>query len=524
MNAAVLLSACVAVLQVGIGVLLLAVSRAPAWRGARVFSVIALSAAGYGAGNIASAYFPLSDAVRVVGSRFSYGMAAVFVAAWLTHAYDDGSTSVRGLPAWVKVLAGLVLAGGALSLLTTLHLRAGEFSEIHLGWTNVRYRFATPSVLGEYISYVYLAGVFATCVACVRRRNDTGRVPTAYLIGFSIFLVAVVVEVLVSNGYLKFFFVADVGFLAVVVPAATLTVQRFVDDAQRLSTTSSQLTEEIEIRTHERDEAQHAWLEAERQAALGRLAAGVGHEVNNPLAYLRLNIELIGEWGREHDAPPDLMESVESALDGADRIRRVTDALRAYSRPGAAVLAPIAPEAFTQAALRVTAHQLREAGTIHTHFDPAPSVLADEGTLVQVMVNLLVNAGQAVVDGKGSRPGEIRVRIGTHDGWHAVIEVSDNGAGVAPEALRRLTEPFFTTRSASGAMGLGLFLSRGLIEQFGGMLQIESTIDVGTTVRILLPPADASPLVSALEPLGVRPRRVAEARSLGSAREIAVGH
>jgi len=503
MNAALVLSACVAVLQVGIGVLLLSVARAPGWRSARLFAVIALSAAGYSAANLTSTYFPLSDALRLLGGQFSFLMAAIFVTAWLVNTLGDESGSLRSLPRWGAALALASLSVGVLAVATRWLFVPGGFTEIDVPWAHVRYRFATPSAMGEVATYVLLAGVLVTCVAFTLKRGVTRRAKAEYLVGFSIFFLASTVETLVSTGRLEFFLLADIGFLAVVVPMAAQTVRRFIDDARRLGVASTHLTHEIEIRTQERDVAQSAWMEAERSAALGRLAAGVGHEINNPLAYLRLNVELIGEWAKDNGAPEELTESVDGALDGADRIRRVVDALRAYSRPATGVLVPLAPELITQAALRVTAHELRDAGKLHTTFEPTPAVLGDEGRLVQVMVNLLLNAGQAIAESRKDHTGEIHVRVATGTSGTAVIEVRDNGPGITREDLRRLTQPYFTTRSHAGAMGLGLFLARGVIEQLGGTLEIESVVGEGTLVRVVLPRAELGP-PSALESLANR--------------------
>jgi len=521
MNAAVLLSACVAVLQLGIGILLLPVSRAPGWSGARVFSVIAFSAAGYSAMNITTAYVPLSDGIRAAGARTSFLMAGVFVAAWLVQAYGDRTGRWSRVPTWARWLAGAVVAGGVVSAVTGWSIVPGAFTEIDIAWAGVRYRFATQTAVGNATAFLDLAAVLCVGVSYMRRRRESRR-NWEYLIGFSVFIGASAVEALVGAGMLDFFFMADIGFLAVVIPMAAETVRRFVQDAQRLAATSTQLTEEIEIRTQERDEAQLAWIEAERQASVGRLAAGVGHEINNPLAYLRLNVELIGEWGREHAAPPDLMESVDSALDGADRIRRVVDALRAYSRQGTGKLAPVAPEAVTQSALRVATHQLRGA-EIDLVVDEAPLVMGEEAKLVQVVVNLLLNASQAIAEGATGRKGVITVRVGGDDEGQARISVGDNGPGISREDLRRLTQPYFTTRANAGAMGLGLFLARGVVEQHGGSLHIDSTLGAGTTVRVLLPAASEA-TASALEPVMGRVGAPRADVSTSPARGVVVGH
>lgn len=491
----VLFSACVAVLLSGLGVLLLAVARAPGWHNARVFAVITLSAALYSVGNITASWHPLSDEMRAVGMRTSYFAASVFVAGWLLRAYGNRAQSLLMVPPWVRAWAIALLTLGLVAVVYPAAYLDGSFTELTVEWAGARYRFATVKPLGSVVAFLYLASIAVTSTRLLSRRYAKGRLRWEYAASFVLFFVACTVEVLVTTRVIEFPFVADIGFLALVLPMSAETVRRFIEAARELAESQTQLTQEVELRTHERDEAHTAWLEAERSAAMGRLAAGVGHEINNPLAYLRLNLELLGEWGRSNDAPADFHESVESALDGADRIRRVIDALRAYSRPGTGELAPVSPLAVTQAAIGITAHQLRHVGPVQLEVQPSPTVMGEEAKLVQVMTGLLCNAGQAIAEGGTGRPGAIHVRVGTASDGRAFIEVRDNGPGIPRDDLRRLTQPYFTTRAGSGAMGLGLFLARGVVEQHLGTLEIDSARGEGTQVRVLLPPAGAAPSV-----------------------------
>ncbi|MCC6929705.1 MAG: HAMP domain-containing histidine kinase [Gemmatimonadaceae bacterium] len=502
MNAAVLLSACVAILQLAMAVLFIAVARAPGWRQARTFALIATSAAAYSAGNIGASWHPMADPIRRVLATVSYVAAGIFAAGWLVFAFGGSDGRVREMPRWARALALASLGGAAISI-TTLQLSSDTWVDITVDWATLHYRFPAPNPLGSAITYVYLFVVVCVCMDLWRPR-PAGERTWEYRVGFSIFFLATAVEVLITNGVLRFFFVADVGFLAVVIPMAAATVRRFIADARRLSSLSTQLTMEVELRTQERDEAHHAWIEAERQASLGRLAAGVGHEINNPLAYLRLNLELMGEWGRDHAAPTELLESVESALDGADRIRRVVDALRASTRPGAGVFSPVSLEEVTQSALRVAAHQLRGVA-IDVDLSDAPTVLGDEPRLVQAMVNLLLNASQSVrqrwtnADESQAAP-RIRVQVATDREGRAALTVADNGAGISREELRRLMQPYFSTRGGAEGIGFGLFLARGVFEQHGGVVDVESNPGTGTQVRVRLPSA-LERQASALQPL-----------------------
>lgn len=524
MNAAFVISTCVAVLQVGIGALLLTVSLAPGWRSARAYAVVAFTAAAYSLTNLGASYWPLADSTRLIFSQGSYLVAGIFVSACLVSAYGGDSTGARPIPRWCKGLIVLLLAGGILAFAARDWFFSGAFTDVFVEWSDVHYRFPAPSPLGEGVSYLNLVGLLWTCAQYCGPRGPAKQVSTPYVIGFSIFFAAAIVETLVGNGILDFFFVADLGFLAVVLAMAIVTAERFIDDARRLSAASTYLTEEIDRRTEERDEAQRAWIEAERQAALGRLAAGVGHEINNPLAYLRLNLELMQVWGRDHGAPEELMESVDGALDGADRIRGVVDALRAYSRPATETLLPISPEHFTQAALRVTSHKLRGVAEVRTRIDRAPEVLGDEGRLVQAMVNLLLNAAHASPEHAEGEKGMVDLLVGTAPDGRALIEVRDDGPGISREEIRRLTQPYFTTRFEAGGAGLGLLLARGVVEQMGGLLEVESALGEGTLVRILLPPAQAE-TSSVLEGMAGRVRSLTAPGGIrvSSARVAAIG-
>jgi signal transduction histidine kinase len=487
----VLLSACVAVLLLGLGVLLLAVARAPGWHNVRVFAVVSMSAAVYSASNITSAWFPLADDVRRVGMRVSLLSAAIFAAAWVLRAYGDRSRSLRLLPVWVRGWVIALVSSGVVAVVYPAAYLDPAFTELTVEWAHARYRFASLTPIGTALAFLYLASVALTSMRLLWRRRSRGRLRWDYATSFVVFLSACTIEVLVTTGAIAFPFVADVGFLALVLPMTAETIRRFVDTARELAESKTKLTEEVELRTHERDEAHTAWLEAERSAAIGRLAAGVGHEINNPLAYLRLNLELLGEWGRAHAVPAEFHESVESALDGADRIRRVIDALRAYSRLGTGEMAPVSLPDVTRATVGITAHQVRHCRPVERDLQPAPMVMGDEAKLVQVMTNLLCNAGQAIAEGDMGRPGVIQVRVGTASDGRAFIEVQDNGPGIPRDDLRRLTQPYFTTRAGAGAMGLGLFLARGVVEQHGGTLEIDSVRGEGTKVRVLLPPVGA---------------------------------
>ena len=224
--------------------------------------------------------------------------------------------------------------------------------------------------------------------------------------------------------------------------------------------------------------------QADRLASLGQLAAGVAHELSNPLTYLQTNLELMEEQPLGDDASASLRD----ALEAAGRIRVIIRDLKEYSRFDDE-LAPVALQGVVRTGLRIAGGELKRVA-VRTEFGPCPLVQANEVRLGQVLVNLLVNASQA-----GAK--EIILSTTTDVSGNAVLAVRDTGQGIAPHLLRRVKEPFFTTKPAGVGTGLGLAVCDQLVRQLGGVMTIESTIGVGTTVTIVLPPvtAEAEPLI-----------------------------
>jgi signal transduction histidine kinase len=489
-NAAAVTSLCSAVLQLCMGLVLLGVSRAPGWKSSRVYATISLSAALYSATNVAFALPGASDSLLAVASRLNYLTAAVHCGAWLVNAFGDPANPLRGLSRQVKLLVVTTVGVGLTCFVTGWHAQPNTWFAMNIPWAGVQYRSLETTLFGDLAGFLYisvLGVVFAQFVS--RARHEiSGSIPQ--IVGFSIFFLCAVDEVLVTNGVIQFLYLADIGFLAAVVPLATATLRRFVCEAERTAQLSDRLAGEVQERTQERDRTQVALFESERHAALGRLAAGVGHEINNPLAYLRLNIELIGEWTAGHEKSDDLRESIESALDGADRIRRVVDALRMHASASSGERRALTLESFVQSALRVTEHQLRPVARVETRFGPSPTIVGDEAKLVQVLINLLVNAAQALSD-EARKDGEITISTGTLADGTATIDIEDNGPGISAGDLSRLAEPYFTTRGHRGGTGLGLYLARGIAQHHGGRLEFQSTVGRGTRARLVLPAESA---------------------------------
>jgi signal transduction histidine kinase/CheY-like chemotaxis protein len=228
---------------------------------------------------------------------------------------------------------------------------------------------------------------------------------------------------------------------------------------------------------------------SERMASLGTLAAGVAHEINNPLTYVVANLEAI-----ERSAGPDradLLDTVRQAREGVERVREVVRGLRSFSRGGTS-RGPVDVGEELEAAIRIARNELQHRATLDIRIDRMPAVDARGRELGQVFLNLLVNAGQAIPEGSET-PGRVRVRAGTDDEGRARVEIADDGVGIPPEVLPRIFEPFFTTKPLGVGTGLGLAIAHNVVTGAGGTIEVQSQLGAGTTFRVLLPAARARP-------------------------------
>jgi two-component system cell cycle sensor histidine kinase/response regulator CckA len=242
-------------------------------------------------------------------------------------------------------------------------------------------------------------------------------------------------------------------------------------------------------------------LVTDRMASLGTLAAGIAHEINNPLAYVTGNLEALAE---ALQAPTqergELASAISDARDGAERVRKIVQGLRSFSRSEEEKRVALALPGVLEAAIRLTSNEVRHRAQLVQALGETPLVVADDGRLTQVFINLLVNAAHAIPEGR-SDANRITVRTRTDDQGRAVIEVEDTGKGISPELQARVFDPFFTTKDVGEGTGLGLSICHGIVDGLGGQISIESPAhpgpQAGTIVRVVLPAAiqPAAPVV-----------------------------
>jgi PAS domain S-box-containing protein len=246
---------------------------------------------------------------------------------------------------------------------------------------------------------------------------------------------------------------------------------------------------------------QQQLLLADRMASVGTLAAGVAHEVNNPLTYITANIDTVIEEIRGLALPSAVMKDLEVALlaarEGATRVTGIVQGLKTFSRIDEEHLRAVDLIAVLDLSVNMAFNEIRHRARLVKAYGKVPLVHADDGRLGQVFVNLLVNAAQALPDGK-SDTNEIRIITSTDGEGRAVIEVADTGRGMTPELVAHIFDPFFTTKAVGVGTGLGLSICRNIITGMGGEISVESRVDAGTTFRVVLPSSRDLPLVAAV--------------------------
>lgn len=239
-----------------------------------------------------------------------------------------------------------------------------------------------------------------------------------------------------------------------------------------------------------RVEANRAVARAEKLAAVGRLAAGVVHEINNPLATISACAEALESRANEgaFDASPeaaDLKEYLSLIRGEAFRCKLITNGLLDFSRTRAGEHAPVDVTDVIESAARLVAHQQRGVGVeivTDVSADVVP-VTGDGGQLQQAVIALSTNAIDAMPEG-----GRLTLGARNEEG-HVLVEVSDTGVGIAPENLTKIFDPFFTTKEVGRGTGLGLAVCYGIVTEHGGRLDVQSAVGKGTTFTISLPAA-----------------------------------
>ncbi len=289
--------------------------------------------------------------------------------------------------------------------------------------------------------------------------------------------------------------------------------EELIRQQRELAELNDSLAELVEKEVQKNLEKEHALIAKGKMASIGQLAAGVAHEINNPMAFISGNLSLLAGYfdvmvrydgllqvqGEESGALSlqrleeirrsldmahilaDGVDMIAESRDGAERVKKIVQDLKSFSRVDAQENEPTALSSCLESALTICSNELKYVAEIRREYLPAPEVLCNPGQLNQVFLNLLVNAGQAITP-----PGEILLKS-WHDGEFVYASVSDTGGGIREEIRGRIFEPFFTTKDVGDGTGLGLYISYDIVKKHRGDLLLESVVGRGSTFTVKLP-------------------------------------
>jgi PAS domain S-box-containing protein len=252
----------------------------------------------------------------------------------------------------------------------------------------------------------------------------------------------------------------------------------------------------------ERKALQRRLVESDRLAALGTLAAGIAHEINSPLTYVQLSAHRLRRQLAAIDAPLEVHARLHGYVDdiehGVARVASITQSLRSFVKDDAKAEGSVDLEQVVARALKMVDNDLRYAARLVRDLAPIPPVAGNAARLEQVFVNVLINAIKALPPAP-AKPHEIHVTT-RRAGDRVMVEIRDTGCGIAESLRGRIFEPFFTTRDVGHGMGLGLSVSKTIVESHGGEIEVDSIENVGTTVRVHLPTHSATARAEAAAP------------------------
>ncbi len=236
-------------------------------------------------------------------------------------------------------------------------------------------------------------------------------------------------------------------------------------------------------------------MQLDRKIAVGTLAGGVAHEINNPLAYAKANVQYVlrdlqqalgaGAAPLDREQLANMVDALSDTADGLERIGRIVSDLDTFVDRQSDERSTVDVDALLETAIDLVFRQLDSNVEVVRDLPEIPFVHANRSELAEVFINLLTNALQAL-DTCTAEPCEVCVSTSSADGW-VVVEIADTGAGMSEEVLAQAFDPFFSTRDEGEGTGLGLTIVQNTLERLGGDIEIASTPGEGTTVQVSLP-------------------------------------
>ncbi len=319
---------------------------------------------------------------------------------------------------------------------------------------------------------------------------------------------------LVLTGAYRYHMAADLHIEAVNADYEALQKKHaaLLESEARYRELSMQLEQRVKQQVDVIERAQRQLYQSEKLASVGSLAAGMAHEINNPIGFIRSNLGSASDYlrnmqtllnayrtGKVNDANQlwnntdmdfvleDFPGLLSESVAGADRVARIVMNLKKYASIDCTLMTPIDINDAVRAVADIAAHQMLEKIALTLDLQPLPAIVSDQSRINQMLLSILQNAIQAIQD-------QGLINIATRQVGNEVrVTITDSGCGIAPDILNRIFDPFFTTREVGKGMGLGLAVARDIALSHGGRIDVNSTQGAGSTFTVYLPLIQETP-------------------------------
>lgn len=287
--------------------------------------------------------------------------------------------------------------------------------------------------------------------------------------------------------------------------------QALMESERRYKNLAENLEQQVQKQVKTIEATQRQLYHSEKMASVGQLAAGVAHEINNPIGFIRSNINSaqsyitkLSEFAEQLKAGgdaeslssawraanldfilEDFVELLADSIEGADRVALIVADLKGFSNVDRAEEEVIDINEIIRSVCNIANYQIKHTAEVKLELGELPPIRCRPGHLGQVFLNILLNAGQAM----NGKQGEIRIQT-VHKGNEIVIAITDTGQGIPDSVLTRIFEPFYTTRDVGEGTGLGLTVCQDIVNAHDGRIEVASKAGIGTTFNITLPHKD----------------------------------
>ena len=454
-------------------------SRVPGWRYYRTFGIICLMLALYAFNDIWFVATARVGAIREVISTINLFLALSVAGLLLVfNRQQSNKVLTRNDKALLSTLACFAIA----DLIPSIGIDG--YSLVEVSTVNIIYQIPNMTYVGRLSMVLGLLSmlvvVFRYWQAAIRGEKG------AWLntVGVFLFVLFGLEEALVASRVLNWPFLLDWGFASMVLLVAVDLSTKVSRNSLEINELNKDLERRVLKHSEELASTQEQLFVAERQVALEQLAAGIGHEINNPLASIGGNLEFLRDKVRGCAGMEEEIEALDEALDGVQRIHQIVCDLTLSALEENSDTEVCNPADAIAVAIRLVAPEHQSLVGFSGDSDCKTLVQVGESKLTQVLLNLLTNAAHAVAASeRANSPVKIHCRL---VGERLQIDVSDSGTGVDSELVHRIFDPLFTTKEVGKGTGLGLYVSRSIIESTGGELVLSKSDSQGTTMSIVL--------------------------------------